>query len=121
MNNFAHDIAVISRSLDLKDRRIAELEAILAARVTAAATPYPNAALTSICEQLLQDWDLTLEQIANLAADIPGECEAIEDNRNEVAWMNQQESLMESGGPDDSQFRRDMINAGRGHLLGDKS
>jgi hypothetical protein len=26
MNNFAHDIAVISRSLDLKDRRIAELE-----------------------------------------------------------------------------------------------
>jgi hypothetical protein len=24
---------------------------------------------------------------------------------------------MESGGPDDSAYRRDMINAGRGHLL----
>jgi hypothetical protein len=35
MNNFAHDIAVITRSLDLKDRRIAELETMLAVRYAA--------------------------------------------------------------------------------------
>lgn len=40
------------------------------------------------------------------------------DNRAEAAWVARQESLMESGGPDDSTYRRDMINAGRGHLLG---
>jgi hypothetical protein len=74
---------------------------------------YPNAALTSICEQLLQDWDLSLEDITNLAKDIPQECEAIEEARNEAAY----ERLMESGGPDDSAYRRDIINAGRGHLL----
>lgn len=40
------------------------------------------------------------------------------DNRAEAAWVERQERLMESGGPDDSAYRRDMINAGRGHLLG---
>ena len=79
--------------------------------------PYSNAALTSICEQLLDEWELTPQQIANLAADIPGECEAIEDSRNEAAWERRQQSLMESGGPDDSSYRRDIISAGRGHLL----
>ena len=39
------------------------------------------------------------------------------DNRAEAAWGAHQESLMESGGPDDSAYRRDMINAGRGHLI----
>lgn len=39
------------------------------------------------------------------------------DNRAEAAWEARQQSLMESGGPDDSAYRRDMINAGRGHLL----
>ena len=38
-------------------------------------------------------------------------------NVAEAAWEAQQQSLMESGGPDDSAYRRDMINAGRGHLL----
>ena len=48
--------------------------------------------------------------------------DAIEDwlsyreNRAEAAYERQQESLMENG-PDDSAYRRDMINAGRGHLL----
>ncbi|MEO3387356.1 hypothetical protein [Mesorhizobium sp. CAU 1741] len=42
------------------------------------------------------------------------------DNRAEAAWMDQQQSLMESGGPDSSTHRRDMIEAGRGHLLGDR-
>lgn len=39
------------------------------------------------------------------------------DNRAEAAWVERQESLMESGGPDDSAYRRDMIAAGRGHLI----
>lgn len=38
-------------------------------------------------------------------------------NDAEAAHERQQQSLMESGGPDDSSYRRDMINAGRGHLL----
>ncbi len=50
------------------------------------------------------------------------ECiEAIEnwhDNRAEAAWVAHQESLMESGGPDDSAYRRSLVAAGRGHLLG---
>jgi hypothetical protein len=79
--------------------------------------PYPNDALTFVCKELLDSWDLTPEQIANLAADIPGECEAIDDARNEAAWERQQQRLMESGGPDDSAYRRDLANAGRGHLL----
>jgi hypothetical protein len=43
--------------------------------------------------------------------------DASADARNEAAYERQQQSLMESGGPDDSSYRRDMINAGRGHLL----
>lgn len=72
--------------------------------------PYPNKALTEICEQLLDDYGLTLEQIKNLAADMPGECEAIEQDRSERYWSERSE-------PDDGSFRRDMIGAGRGHLL----
>lgn len=40
------------------------------------------------------------------------------DNAAEAAYLDHQQSLMESGGPDDSTYRRDMIAAGRGHLLG---
>jgi len=78
---------------------------------------YPNEALTDICRQLLDEWELTPEQIANFAKDLPGECAAITDNRAEAAWCDQQRRLMESGGPDDSAYRRDMKAAGRGHLL----
>jgi hypothetical protein len=121
MNNFAHDIAVISRSLDLKDRRIAELETMLAVRqqfeMPPAGVPYPNDLLADICEQI-SEWDLTPEQLANLAKDIPREVGAIMEARNEAAWERQQEYLTESG-PDDSTYRRDMQNAGRGHLLKD--
>ena len=38
--------------------------------------PYPNAALTDVCRQLVDDYGLTLEQITNLAADLPTEAEA---------------------------------------------
>jgi phosphatidylserine/phosphatidylglycerophosphate/cardiolipin synthase-like enzyme len=39
------------------------------------------------------------------------------ENRMEDAYQRQQERLMENGGPDDSQFRKDMHAAGRAHLL----
>lgn len=37
--------------------------------------------------------------------------------RAEAAWERQQQSLMESGGTDDSHYRQQMKDAGRGHLL----
>lgn len=40
------------------------------------------------------------------------------DNQNEAAYERQQQALLETGGPDDSAYRRDMIAAGRGHLIG---
>ena len=79
--------------------------------------PYPNEVLTEVCKMLLDDYGLEPEQIANLAKDIPGECEDIAENRAEDAWERQQQSLMESGGPDDSHYRQQMKDAGRGHLL----
>lgn len=39
------------------------------------------------------------------------------DNRAEAAYLDHQQSLMESGGVDDIAYHRDMIAAGRGHLL----
>jgi len=78
---------------------------------------YTNLALTDVCEMLLDQYRLSPDEIASLAKDIPGECRAMADNRAESAWMDHQQSLMETGGPDDSAFRRDMKNAGRGHLL----
>lgn len=79
---------------------------------------YPNEALTDICKQLLDEWELTPEQIKFLAGDIAAECDGILQNRAEAAYERQQADLMESGGPDDAAYRRDMINAGRSHLLG---
>lgn len=75
--------------------------------------PYNTKILTEIAHELLYDYELSLEQITNLAADLPGECDAI----CEDAYQRQQESLMEGGGPDDSGYRRDMVLAGRGYLL----
>lgn len=77
---------------------------------------YPNKALTDVCD-LLMEWEIPVEFIANLAADLPGEYAAMVDQRNEAAYERQQAALMESGGPDDSAYRRQMIDAGRGHLL----
>ena len=81
----------------------------------------PSAALEDICRQLLDDWRLTPEQIANLAHDIPRECKAMAANAAEAAYLDHQQSLVESGAPDDSSYRRDMIAAGRGHLIGGAS
>lgn len=72
---------------------------------------YPNEALADICKQLMDDYGLTQEQIVNLALDIPGECENINENRAEAYWTDRNDQR------DDSSYRRDIINAGRGHLL----
>ena len=74
--------------------------------------PYPNAALTDIATQLLDDYGLTMEQIGNLAMDIAGECEAITEASNEAAWerMNERER-------DDSAYRLQLVEAGRGHMV----
>lgn len=82
------------------------------------ATP-PREALTAVCEVLLDEYELEQEQIESLVQNIAGECKAIRENRDEAAWERQQEDLMESGGPDDSAYRRSLRLAGRGHLLGD--
>lgn len=78
---------------------------------------YPNEALTEICKLLMDEWELTPEQIANLANDIPRECKNIQDNRDEAAWEAWQERLMSDGGPHDASHRDNIIAAGRGHLL----
>ncbi len=44
--------------------------------------PYPSRALTDIARQLLDDWGLSLAEIANLAADLHGEAEAINKERS---------------------------------------
>lgn len=77
----------------------------------------PNEALTALCEILLDEWRLGPEQIASIAKDIPGECEAMVQNRAESAWEDHCSRLMETGGPDDSAYRKAMKEAGRGHLL----
>ncbi len=40
-----------------------------------------------------------------------------EEQENEDAYDRAQERLRETGGPDDSSYRKQMIDAGRGHLL----
>jgi hypothetical protein len=80
---------------------------------------YPNDALAEVCGILVRQYCLSPSEIANLAKDIPAECGVIWESVNEAAWERQQESLMESGGPDDSAYRKDIIAAGRGHLLKD--
>lgn len=55
--------------------------------------------------------------------DIETSCELLDaldnaiQNENERRYEAHQESLMETGGPDDSKYRQDLRDAGRGHLL----
>lgn len=75
-----------------------------------------NEMLTKVCE-FLMEWDVSLEDVRLIASDLPGEFEAMIRAENERAWEAQQERLRESGGPDDSHYRKTMRDAGRGHLL----
>src|SRR5690606_1971618 len=40
--------------------------------------------------------------------------QADEDNQAEADWLDREQHLRETGGPDNSSYRRDMIAAGRG-------
>lgn len=75
-------------------------------------------AISDIARQLLDEWGFTPQQIENIAKDLPRECAGLADERAEAAYVQRQQDLMESGGPDNSAYRRDMVAAGRGHLLG---
>ena len=72
---------------------------------------FPNEALTDVCEMLLDDYDLNEDQVKALAANISSECEGILSNRAEQAHED-------SRSPDDTAYRKSMIEAGRGHLIG---
>lgn len=65
----------------------------------------------------LTEWDVTIDEAKELVARSVDRFEGILQNRAEAAYERQQERLMESGGPDDSAYRRAMKEAGRGHLL----
>lgn len=43
---------------------------------------------------------------------------SMRETRDEAAWLEHQAVLLELGTPDNSTYRRDMIAAGRGELLG---
>ena len=85
-------------------------------------TSYPafKQALTQMVSKYGLDW-FTDEQIADLREIlIEGAWlshKNARDNRAEAAYLDHQQSLMESGGADTSAYRRDMSAAGRSHLL----
>ena len=54
--------------------------------------PYPNGALTDIAHLLVYAWDLTPEQITNLAKDLPGECADIAARRRLLASVDPSET-----------------------------
>ena len=73
--------------------------------------------MRAFADELLHEHAMDLKQIALIAANLPGEAEEMNLLEAERAWERQQDALMESGGPDDTQYRRDMKDAGRGHLV----
>ncbi|TPK14134.1 hypothetical protein [Mesorhizobium sp. B2-5-11] len=72
-----------------------------------------NWQITEALVEVLKDFDCSLDEAKNLLQDAYTDYDA----QMEDAYQRQQDSLSESGGRDDSQFRKDMVNAGRGHLL----
>lgn len=73
-------------------------------------------------------WEWAHEDYCPPVFEVAGDCQTLfdcidavdnwHDNRAEADYLAHQQSLMESDGRDDSAYRRDMIAAGRGHLLG---
>lgn len=70
-----------------------------------------------IAKEMVTEWDLEPQEIVLLADRLPAYCKGIREALDEDAWQRQQEDLAASGGPDDSSYRRSMIDAGRGHLI----
>jgi len=69
--------------------------------------------ITEALVDVLKDFDCSLEEAKGLLQDTVGEFE----NYLEEAYQRQQDELTESGGSDDSSYRRSLIDAGRGHLV----
>lgn len=73
-------------------------------------------------------WEWAHEDYCPPVFEVAGDCQTLfecidavdnwHDNQAEADYLAHQQSLMESGGRDDSAYRRDMIAAGRGNLLG---
>ena len=72
-----------------------------------------NWQITEALVEILKDFDCSLTEAKNLLADAYTDYDA----QMEDAYQRQQDQLSEDGGRDDSAYRRDIINAGRGHLL----
>lgn len=73
-------------------------------------------ALTDVCNVLLDDYDLTLGEIADLAKDIATECEDMLQNRSEAAYESWYDP--EGAAARKSSYGETLVAAGRGHLVG---
>ena len=73
------------------------------------------AALTDVCKTLLDDFDLTLGEIADLALDIAGECEDILQSREEAAYEEWYDP--EAVASRQHIYEQTLVAAGRGHLI----
>lgn len=73
-------------------------------------------ALTDVCNMLLDDYDLTLGEIADLAKDIATECEDMLQARSEAAyelWYDPERAASRR-----ASYEETLVAAGRGHLIG---
>jgi hypothetical protein len=73
---------------------------------------YPNEALTEIANVLLRDYGLSIAQIKLVAGDLVGACE----DMAEAAWEDMYDAETIAGRQ--VSYERNIIDAGRGELLG---
>ena len=69
-----------------------------------------NWQITEALIEVLKEFDCSLEEARNLLQDAASDFESHLEARSEAYWSERSE-------PDDSAARRDIIAAGRGHLL----
>jgi hypothetical protein len=73
-------------------------------------------ALMDVCNVLLDDYDLTLGEISDLAKEIAGNCEDILQCRSEAAhelWYDPERAASRR-----ATYEETLVAAGRGHLIG---
>lgn len=73
-------------------------------------------ALIAACEAI-EEFDMSEPDISAVCAELRSQLRKRREDRDEAAWYRSQQTLRESGGPDDSNYRKQMMDAGRGHLL----
>ena len=69
-------------------------------------------ALTDVCNVLLDDYDLTLGEISDLAKEIAGNCEDILQCRSEATYDPEHVASRRVT------YEETLVAAGRGHLIG---